>query len=51
MTLRDGKVVYDLNGLGRPDWNTLPRDYRGTGDPSWDGTGGSARPAGSRPTP
>src|SRR4051812_47310866 len=28
MTVRDGKVVYDLNGLARPDWNTLPRDYR-----------------------
>ena len=25
MTLRDGKVVYDLNGLARPDWETLPR--------------------------
>lgn len=37
MTLRDGKVVYDLNGLARPDWNTLPRDYRTTGDPRWDG--------------
>lgn len=38
MTLRDGKVVYDLNGLGRPDWTTLPKDYRETGDPRWDGT-------------
>jgi dihydroorotase len=35
MTLRDGKVVYDLNGLARPDWNTLPKDYRSTGDPRW----------------
>ena len=33
MTLRDGKVVYDLNGLARPDWTTLPKDYRTTGDP------------------
>jgi dihydroorotase len=36
LTLREGKVVYDLNGLTRPDWNMLPRDYRSTGDPRWD---------------
>jgi len=38
MTIRDGKIVYDLNGLGRPEWTTLPKDYRHTGDPRWDGT-------------
>ena len=38
MTLKDGKIVYDLNGLGRPDWTALPKDYRDTGDPRWDGT-------------
>ncbi|HEY6571744.1 MAG TPA: amidohydrolase/deacetylase family metallohydrolase [Candidatus Eisenbacteria bacterium] len=37
LTLRDGKVVYDTNGLTRPDWKTLPRGYRSTGDPRWDG--------------
>jgi dihydroorotase len=37
LTLRDGKVVYDLNGMTRPDWNTLPPDYRQTGDARWDG--------------
>src|SRR5205823_694910 len=37
LTLRDGKVVYDLNGLARPDWDTLPRDYTSTGDPRWEG--------------
>jgi dihydroorotase len=37
LTLRDGKVVYDLNGLARPDWNTLPKDYKSTGDPRWEG--------------
>jgi dihydroorotase len=37
LTLKDGKVVYDLNGLSRPDWDTLPSDYRYTGDPRWDG--------------
>jgi len=35
MTLRDGKVVYDLNGLARPDWTTLPPDYKSTSDPRW----------------
>jgi dihydroorotase len=37
LTIRDGKVVYDTNGLGRPDWKTLPKDYRSSGDPRWDG--------------
>ena len=36
LTLRDGKVVYDLNGLTRPDWTTLPANYMHTGDPAWD---------------
>jgi dihydroorotase len=36
LTLRDGKVVYDLNGITRPDWDTLPRDYTQTGDARWD---------------
>src|SRR5438094_2301123 len=36
LTLRDGKVVYDLNGTTRPDWTTLPKDYRQTGDARWD---------------
>jgi dihydroorotase len=36
LTIRDGKVVYDLNGLTRPEWTTLPRDYRQTGDARWD---------------
>jgi dihydroorotase len=37
LTVRDGKVVYDLNGLSRPDWQSLPKDYRQTGDARWDG--------------
>jgi dihydroorotase len=37
LTLRDGKVVYDLNGLARPEWDTLPAGYRTTGDARWDG--------------
>ena len=39
LTLRDGKVVYDLNGITRPLWDTLPADYRSTGDPRWDDIG------------
>jgi hypothetical protein len=27
VTIRDGKIVYDLNGITRPDWTTLPADY------------------------
>ena len=38
MTLKDGKIVWELNGLSRPDWKTLPADYKGTGDPTWDAT-------------
>jgi dihydroorotase len=36
LTLRAGKVVYDLNGITRPDWKTLPKDYAQTGDARWD---------------
>ncbi|HYK87746.1 MAG TPA: amidohydrolase/deacetylase family metallohydrolase [Acidobacteriota bacterium] len=36
LTLREGKVVYDLNGITRPEWNALPKDYRQTGDTRWD---------------
>jgi dihydroorotase len=42
MTLRDGRIVYELNGLARPDWVTLPKNYRATGSPRWDGTRGSS---------
>jgi dihydroorotase len=45
MTLRDGRIVYELNGLSRPDWTTLPKDYRNTGDPRWDG---NRQPGGMR---
>jgi dihydroorotase len=36
LTLKDGKVVYDLNGMSRPDWTTLPKDYKQSGDARWD---------------
>jgi dihydroorotase len=46
LTLRDGKVVYDLNGITRPNWDQLPSDYRRTGDARWDAV--SASGAGRR---
>jgi dihydroorotase len=36
MTLRDGRIVYELNALSRPDWQSLPKNYRRTADPRWD---------------
>jgi dihydroorotase len=38
LTLRDGRVVYDLNGLTREDWNKLPAGYGPQGDGRWDAT-------------
>ena len=37
MTMRDGKIFYDLNGLSREDWNKLPSDYAPQGDARYDG--------------
>jgi dihydroorotase len=39
LTVRDGKVVYDLNGMIAEPWDTLPAAARG-GDPKWDRTRG-----------
>jgi dihydroorotase len=36
LTVHNGKVVYDLNGISRPEWTTLPPDYTAIGDPAWD---------------
>jgi dihydroorotase len=36
LTVRNGKVVYDLNGISRPEWTTLPPNYTAVGDPAWD---------------
>ncbi len=36
LTLRDGRVVYDLNGLTRERWDQLPAKYGVQGDPRWD---------------
>ncbi|MDE3168383.1 MAG: amidohydrolase/deacetylase family metallohydrolase [Acidobacteriota bacterium] len=37
MTVHGGKVVYDLNGISRPEWTTLPAGYMQVGDAAWDG--------------
>jgi dihydroorotase len=47
LTVKDGKVVYDLNGISRPDWRTLPPKYGPIGDSKWDGLN-PAPPAGGR---
>ena len=36
LTVHNGKVVYDLNGITRPEWTTLPSGYLQTGDARWD---------------
>jgi dihydroorotase len=36
MTVHNGKIVYDLNGISRPDWKSLPKDYSFVGDSRWD---------------
>jgi dihydroorotase len=43
MTVREGKVVYDLNGMIADPWESLPPDSRG-GNPKWDWTRGHGRP-------
>jgi len=37
LTIRDGKIAYDLNGISRPEWDKLPANYKEVGDPRWDG--------------
>lgn len=39
MTVRDGKVVWDLNGLARERWDKLPAGYGPQGDARWDAYG------------
>jgi dihydroorotase len=38
MTVRDGLVVWDLNGLSRDDWQKLGPRYKIQGDSQWEGT-------------
>ena len=43
LTVRDGRVVYDLNGITREDWDKLGK-YTAQGDTRWDATlGGEVR--------
>ena len=42
LTVRNGKVVYDLNGITREDWDKLGPNYKAQGDAKWDGTIGHA---------
>jgi dihydroorotase len=49
ITLRDGRVVYDLNGLSRPEWTSLPKNYTQTGDARWDAVTPGRR--GGQPAP
>lgn len=42
LTLRDGKVVWDLNGISREDWDKLGK-YGSQGDFRWDGTSEDGR--------
>ncbi len=44
LTLLGGKLVWDLNGLTRQDWNRLPRNYGSQGDARWDATIGGGGP-------
>jgi dihydroorotase len=38
LTVLNGRVVWDLNGLTRVDWDKLDPRYASQGDPRWDGT-------------
>jgi dihydroorotase len=40
LTVHNGMVVYDLNGITREDWNKLG-NYSSQGDRRWDGTLGA----------
>ena len=44
MTAKSGKIVYDLNGISRPDWETLPPNYKEVGDPRWDALNPASKP-------
>lgn len=43
LTLKDGKVVYDLNGISRPMFDKVPKDYQTQVDPRVDPVGPGAR--------
>ena len=43
MTVRDGMVQWDLNGITREPWDKLGPKYESQADPKWDGTLSSGR--------
>ncbi|HLJ18527.1 MAG TPA: amidohydrolase/deacetylase family metallohydrolase [Bryobacteraceae bacterium] len=47
LTVRDGLVMYDLNGITRDDWRKLGK-YGPQGNPEWDATRESYRPRARR---
>jgi len=38
LTVHDGMVMWDLNGISREDWDKLDPNYASQGDRRWDGT-------------
>ena len=38
ITMKGGRVYWDLNGRFAPAWDTLGKGYNAQGDPVWDGT-------------
>jgi hypothetical protein len=44
VTIKDGKIVYDLNGLASPEWSALPASDGPAGDPRRDGYAPSRAP-------
>ena len=38
LTVRNGLVMWDLNGISRDDWKKLDKRYKAQGDNAWDGT-------------
>jgi dihydroorotase len=42
LTVKDGLVVYDLNGISRDEWDKLDPHYKAQGANEWDGTLNSA---------
>lgn len=45
VTIRNGKIVYDLNGLSRPEWKSLPKNYTAIGNTRWDALNPNRAPA------
>ncbi len=43
LTVASGRVVFDLNGRTREQWDRLGK-YEGQGEPYWDGSRGGGRP-------